>query len=148
MPLLPKSRRANPVAKGSHAKVRLVPFDADLFAEHLDREITARGISLRQAALESGVHPGVLSRVRRGDSSPDVKTVALLLDWMGASADRFFAGTTSASGDHAVDFVLRLGDGTEARVEVKAPTDRKPDVAAFRRLVTVALKETLGRARD
>jgi transcriptional regulator with XRE-family HTH domain len=116
-------------------------FAQELFTQQLDRAISARGISMRRAAAECGVHPAVFNRVKNGQA-PDTKTLAAILDWLDVPADRFFSHDAPRS--HRADFVVIGPDGSEMHVQLKTP--RRPptrEVERLKRLASVAFEETV-----
>lgn len=51
-------------------------------------------LSLRQAALDIGVSPSLLSRLR-GGQRPDLDAYAAIVRWLGASADEFLSANAA-----------------------------------------------------
>lgn len=64
-------------------------FDRDGFAAAVAAVITARSVSDRQAARESGIAPSTVTRCIRGPHRPDVDSLAALADWAGLPVDAF-----------------------------------------------------------
>jgi len=58
------------------------------FASRLHEKRLARGLSLRQAALEAGVSPTTFSRVERGDHLPDRQNLLHLANWIGVTLEQ------------------------------------------------------------
>ena len=58
------------------------------FASRLHEKRLARGLSLRQAALEAGVSPTTFSRVERGDHLPDRQNLLQLANWIGVTLEQ------------------------------------------------------------
>lgn len=68
------------------------------FASRLHEKRLARGLSLRQAALEAGVSPTTFSRVERGDHLPDRQNLLQLANWMGVTLEQ----VANTAADHDV----------------------------------------------
>jgi transcriptional regulator with XRE-family HTH domain len=68
------------------------------FASRLREKRLARGLSLRQAALEAGVSPTTFSRVERGDHLPDRENLLQLANWVGVTLEQ----VASPPADHDV----------------------------------------------
>jgi transcriptional regulator with XRE-family HTH domain len=84
--------------------------DLDLLAEQLEREISARELSLRGAATEIGCSPTTLARLLTGSktrNSPDTKTLLQAVNWLGKSIGDF-AKTRVPETSTIADVVVHL----------------------------------------
>lgn len=57
--------------------------------EALDAARSAKGMSWRGVAVEMGVSPSLLSRLRQGQR-PDANGFATVVSWLGVDAEQFF----------------------------------------------------------
>lgn len=80
----------------------------------------ANRISLRQAALEIGVSPSLLSRLRSG-LRPDLDAYAAIVRWLGASADEFLSAElpASASATEQRELEAEIGALLRARKDLR-----------------------------
>jgi transcriptional regulator with XRE-family HTH domain len=67
-------------------------FDQPAFAAAIAAVIHARGLTDRQAALQAGLSPSTLTRIRQGHN-PDVDNLAALADWAQLPVDAFIVRT-------------------------------------------------------
>jgi DNA-binding XRE family transcriptional regulator len=126
-------------------------FDQDRLIDDVVALREMRKLSLRQAAAEAGVDASTLSRVERG-KTPDVRTLALLIDWLGLPAGRFFTTASLDRGDDPngvgpADMVVHLEDGSQLHIEVKGSSRLTATVADRRkleRIFAVAYEELAG----
>ena len=65
-------------------------FDRALFSAAIQSHLLHRGLSLREAAKESGVSASTLSRIINGEA-PDLDSFASILTWLKANANQFFS---------------------------------------------------------
>lgn len=63
-------------------------FDADAFYHVLDAERSARRLTWKDVAAQTGVSPSTLTRLGQG-RRPDVDSFARLVAWGGFTADQF-----------------------------------------------------------
>lgn len=84
----------------------------------MDARISTEGISWRTAAQQIGVSPSLLSRLRN-DQRPDLDAYALIVRWLGMSADDFLS-TDRQRPDH---------DQPELTSEVAALLRARPDLS-------------------
>jgi transcriptional regulator with XRE-family HTH domain len=73
-------------------------FDNEKFYAALDAQRTARGLSWKQVADQSGVSASTLTRMAQG-KRPDVDGLAALLAWGGLQADSFMDAAEGAEAD-------------------------------------------------
>lgn len=77
-------------------------FDNEKFYAALDSERSARGLTWKQVADQSGVSASTLTRMAQG-KRPDVDGLAALLSWGGLQVDSFTDG-----GGHPVDPLTQI----------------------------------------
>lgn len=69
---------------------RVGSFDADAFYVALDLQRTARQLTWKQVAVEAGISPSTLTRMKQG-KRPDVDSMAALAAWAGLDVDDYVA---------------------------------------------------------
>ncbi len=70
-------------------------FEHGSFVNRLDGHRQSLGLSWRQVAAATGLEPSTLQRIIAG-SVPDLARFAVLIDWLGASADEFITREQTA----------------------------------------------------
>lgn len=73
-------------------------FDQKLFSATVQSRLLLRGISLREAAKETGVSASTLSRVSNGEV-PDMDSFAALIHWLDVDVNQFFESLTNEFSD-------------------------------------------------
>ena len=63
----------------------------------LEARVTEEGLSWRQAAIQIGVSPSLLSRLKSG-LRPDLDGYVLMVRWLGMSADDFVTVPVTSAG--------------------------------------------------
>lgn len=82
-------------------------FDAVAFYAAIDSQRSAKGLSWKQVAEESGVSASTLTRMGQG-KRPDVDGLAALLAWSGLKADDFIRTEKSGSAEPIARIVAYL----------------------------------------
>jgi transcriptional regulator with XRE-family HTH domain len=89
-----------------------------------------KGLTLREAAEQSGVSAATLSRIERAEARPDLDTVQALVKWTGVPIERVV--TRSRALARAVP---RAGQSTLENVEVQFRADPELDPEAAEQLI-------------
>jgi len=112
------------------------PFDGPAFFAALDSERTARGLTWKQVASESGVSASTLTRMSQG-KRPDVDGLASLLSWAGLEASAFIRTNTPASSPATLTRI-----STELRAD---PLLSDESATALEDIIRTAYRQLAGR---
>jgi len=78
------------------------------------------GLSLRDAARDTGISAATLSRIENENGIPDSANLARLAEWLNIPLERIMGGTSPS----ANQVVLRKGESTPDVVEVHLRADK------------------------
>jgi transcriptional regulator with XRE-family HTH domain len=86
----------------------------------------SKDLSLRDAAEECGLSSSTLSRIERGEASPDLDTVQALVDWVGVPLERVVQRRGEAPKRSDVQKTDPLGS---VEVQFRADPNLRPEAA-------------------
>lgn len=93
-------------------------FDNEKFYAALDAQRSARRLTWKQVAAESGVSASTLTRMAQG-KRPDVDGLAALLSWGGLNADSFMDPSPTAAVDPLTQMTILVHGDQRLSAESK-----------------------------